>query len=81
MPLEANIFIWNYILIGNQPPYMNGYYHGTLTFPSEYPMKPPSIKMITPNGRFETNTPICMSMSDFHPESWNPQKRVNTQDS
>ena len=23
--------------------------------------------MITPNGRFATNTRICMSMSDFHP--------------
>lgn len=77
-PLESNIFIWNYILLGNQEPYTNGYYHGTLTFPSEYPMKPPSIKMITPNGRFETNTPICMSMSDFHPETWNPSWSIES---
>jgi ubiquitin-conjugating enzyme E2 J1 len=25
-----------------------------------------------PNGRFETNKRICLSMSDFHPESWQP---------
>lgn len=28
--------------------------------------------MLTPNGRFVTNTRICMSMSDYHPETWNP---------
>ena len=28
--------------------------------------------MITPNGRFAVNTRLCVSMSDFHPETWNP---------
>lgn len=28
--------------------------------------------MITPNGRFAPHKKICLSMSDFHPESWNP---------
>ena len=41
-------------------------------------MKPPSIYMVTPSGRFEVNMKICMSMSDFHPESWNPSWRVET---
>jgi hypothetical protein len=49
-----------------------GFYHGTLTFPAQYPYKPPAIAMITPNGRFKTNTRLCLSMSDFHPETWNP---------
>lgn len=31
-------------------------------------MKPPSVIMITPSGRFQPNARICMSMSDFHPE-------------
>lgn len=31
-------------------------------FPAEYPYKPPSIYMITPNGRFKPNTRLCMSM-------------------
>ena len=75
-PLEANIFIWNYILIGNQEPYNNGYYHGTLTFPSEYPRKPPSIKMITPNGRFETNIQIDISASDLPEGTWNPSMSI-----
>lgn len=28
--------------------------------------------MMTPSGRFQTDTRLCLSMSDFHPESWNP---------
>jgi hypothetical protein len=28
--------------------------------------------MLTPSGRFTPNTRLCLSMSDFHPESWSP---------
>ena len=45
---------------------------GRLDFPNDYPWKPPSIKLITDSGRFETNSRICLSISDYHPESWNP---------
>ena len=45
---------------------------GKLNFPNEFPWKPPSIKMITESGRFSVNERICLSISDYHPESWNP---------
>jgi ubiquitin-conjugating enzyme E2 J2 len=64
---------FHYVLEGAQgTPYEGGFYHGLLRFPSEYPFKPPSVLMITPNGRFEVNQRLCFSMSDYHPESWNP---------
>ena len=59
-------------------PFEGGFYLGRIMFPKEYPMKPPGIEMMTPNGRFQTNKRICMSMSDFHPESWNPLWNVHT---
>ena len=34
--------------------------------------------MITPNGRFATSTRLCLSMSDFHPGTWNPAWSVST---
>ena len=34
-----------------------------------------SICMLTPSGRFEPNTNLCLSMTDFHPESWSPSVR------
>jgi ubiquitin-conjugating enzyme E2 J2 len=62
---------------------------GTLKFPPEYPFKPPAVTMITPSGtefyitslstgRFQPNTRLCFSFSDFHPKEWNPSWQVST---
>jgi len=78
-PLETNILEWHYVLKGPpETPYFGGEYHGKLVFPADYPFKPPSIRMITPNGRFQVNTRLCLSMSDFHPGTWNPSWSVST---
>src|SRR5437016_10556634 len=34
--------------------------------------------MLTPSGRFQTNTRLCLSISDFHPKSFNPAWEVST---
>lgn len=79
VPLETNILEWHYVITGTKrTPYEGGFYHGKLKFPPEYPMKPPSVMMITPNGRFKTNQRLCLSMSDFHPETWNPMWSVSS---
>ena len=53
-------------------PYEGGFYLGKIIFPLEYPWKPPEIRMLTETGRFDINCAICLSISNFHPESWNP---------
>eukprot|EP00929_Paragymnodinium_shiwhaense_P014689 TRINITY_DN122635_c0_g1_i1.p1 TRINITY_DN122635_c0_g1~~TRINITY_DN122635_c0_g1_i1.p1 ORF type:complete len:265 (+),score=54.92 TRINITY_DN122635_c0_g1_i1:87-881(+) len=76
---DSNILHWLYVLEGPEDtPYQGGWYFGRLKFPHNFPMAPPSILMVTPNGRFETNTRLCLSMSDYHPESWNPSWNVGT---
>jgi len=78
-PLESNILEWHYIIRGPEStPYEGGEYHGKLVFPADYPFKPPSIRIITPSGRFQTDTRLCLTMSDFHPSSWNPAWSVST---
>jgi len=78
-PEERNILTWNYIIRGPpDSPYAGGEYHGVIMFPSEYPFKPPGIKMLTPSGRFQPDKKICFSMSDFHPGTWNPAWSVAT---
>merc|ERR1712228_72287 len=73
VPLSGDIRTWHYVLKGpSDSHYANGYYHGVLKFPKDYPYKAPSIMLFTPNGRFQINTKICLSNSDFHPESWSP---------
>ncbi|KAJ6465225.1 UBC-like protein [Mycena vitilis] len=91
-----NILNWNFLIRG--PPdshFAGGEYHGVLQFPSEYPFKPPGIKVNQTiytsvsrglpsrrcsrrQERFDPDKKICLSMSDFHPGSWNPAWSVTT---
>ena len=65
-PLPSNLLQWHYVVRGPEDSlYKSGVYHGKLVFPSEFPFKPPSIYMITPNGRFKTDTRLCLSISDY----------------
>jgi ubiquitin-conjugating enzyme E2 J2 len=76
-PDVKNILVWHYVLEGDAASeYAGGVYHGKITFPSQYPFRPPAIVMVTPSGRFQSNTRLCLSMSDYHPESWNPSWSV-----
>eukprot|EP01054_Gregarina_sp_Poly1_P007943 Gregarina_sp_Poly_1__7942@NODE_453_length_8283_cov_172_211173_g76_i1_p3_GENE_NODE_453_length_8283_cov_172_211173_g76_i1NODE_453_length_8283_cov_172_211173_g76_i1_p3_ORF_typecomplete_len396_score35_49UQ_con/PF00179_26/7_2e23ProkE2_B/PF14461_6/0_00011_NODE_453_length_8283_cov_172_211173_g76_i147155902 len=49
-----------------------GVYHGRLVLPTTYPMTPPTLFFLTPNGRFEVHKKVCLSATNFHPESWQP---------
>lgn len=78
-PLSWNILEWHYVITGPEnSPYFGGYYHGTLVFTQQYPFKPPSIYIRTPNGRFQTNRRLCLSISDYHPDEWNPAWSVSS---
>ena len=46
--------------------------------PADYPFKPPAFVMLTPSGRFETGVKICLSISSYHPESWQPSWSVRS---
>ncbi|KAK5169367.1 Ubiquitin-conjugating enzyme E2 6 [Saxophila tyrrhenica] len=78
-PSEANILEWHYVLTGPpQTAYEGGQYWGTLVFPHDYPFAPPAIRMHTPSGRFRPSERLCLSISDFHPKSFNPAWEVST---
>jgi ubiquitin-conjugating enzyme E2 J2 len=78
-PDPDNIFDWHFVLFGLKDcAYEGGFYHGLLKFPKEYPMKPPAVMMITPSGRFYEKQLICLTISDYHPESWNPVWKVES---
>ncbi|KAL8157931.1 ubiquitin-conjugating enzyme E2 32-like [Apium graveolens] len=79
LPLEENIFEWQFAIRGpSETEFEGGIYHGRIQLPSEYPFKPPSFMLLTPNGRFETQTKICLSISNHHPEHWQPSWSVRT---
>ncbi|KAL1539132.1 Ubiquitin-conjugating enzyme E2 32 [Salvia divinorum] len=79
LPLEENIFEWQFAIRGPvDSEFEGGIYHGRIQLPAEYPLKPPSFMLLTPNGRFETQTKICLSISNHHPEHWQPSWSVRT---
>jgi len=82
-PLESNLLHAHFLLgvdpiIFRDTPYEGGLYHGELRFPRNYPLGPPTVVMRTPSGRFVPGAKICFSMSDFHPELWNPMWNIHS---
>ncbi|XP_068618852.1 ubiquitin-conjugating enzyme E2 J1-like [Battus philenor] len=78
-PLEDNLFEWHFTIQGPKgTDFEDGIYHGRILLPKEYPMNPPHIILLTPNGRFEVNKKICLSISGHHPETWQPSWSIRT---
>ena len=78
-PLEDNLFEWHFTVRGQEgTSFENGIYHGRIIFPIEYPLKPPAVIILTPNGRFEIKKKICLSISEHHPETWQPSWSIRT---
>ncbi|CAG9534757.1 unnamed protein product [Cercopithifilaria johnstoni] len=78
-PLEDNLFEWHFTVRGPaETDFEGGIYHGRILLPMDYPMKPPSVILLTPNGRFQLNQKICLSISGHHPESWQPSWSIRT---
>ncbi|KAG5981274.1 hypothetical protein E4U55_003113 [Claviceps digitariae] len=78
-PLESDLFEWHFTIRG--PPnsvYSEGLYHGRIVLPPTYPLRPPSFRFTTPNGRFEANREICLSISGHHEETWQPAWGIRT---
>lgn len=78
-PKDSNLLECHFVLDGPpNTPYHGGQYHGVLNFPENYPFLPPTIKMITPNGRFIPHASVCLSLSSDHPETWNPAWTISS---
>ncbi|KAM7534781.1 hypothetical protein Aperf_G00000109388 [Anoplocephala perfoliata] len=78
-PIEDNLFEWHFTIRGPEgSEFEGGIYHGQISLPTEYPMKPPNIMLLTPNGRFEQYRQICLSISGYHPETWCPSWSIRT---
>ncbi|RCI13480.1 hypothetical protein L249_5489 [Ophiocordyceps polyrhachis-furcata BCC 54312] len=78
-PLDSDLFEWHFTFRG--PPnsvYSQGIYHGRIILPPTYPLRPPSFRFTTPNGRFEANREICLSISGHHEETWQPAWGIRT---
>jgi ubiquitin-protein ligase len=52
--------------------YSGGEYIIRVKLPDNYPYSPPVVSCLTPNGRFDAETNICLSITHYHAETWSP---------
>lgn len=72
-PTESDILTWYFLIHGDSDTdYKNGCYMGVLYLPPDFPYSPPEVQMISPTGKFELRSPICMTNTAFYPLKWQP---------
>ena len=69
-PLEDNLFEWHFTVQGpKDTAFEGGRYHGRIILPPDYPMKPPSIIMLTVshvNGCLMVNMLLFIVLMSLH---------------
>lgn len=87
---ESNILEWTFVIFGpKDTPYEGGTYQGKLTFPKEYPLKPPQVqftsKLFHPNVYMDGK--LCISILhegsdntgyEHELERWRPINNIRT---
>uniref|UniRef100_A0A915ARA9 E2 ubiquitin-conjugating enzyme n=1 Tax=Parascaris univalens TaxID=6257 RepID=A0A915ARA9_PARUN len=67
---EKNQRIWNILLLPPRSPYKNGVFQLSITFPIEYPFKPPQFSFITPiyHPNIDEKGMICLTILQY--DNW-----------
>jgi len=60
----------------NDSIYKGGHYIGKIVLPDSYPTNPGDFYMLTPSGRFRTETKICLTNSGYHKDMWSPMWNI-----
>jgi ubiquitin-protein ligase len=55
---------------GDRDEFVGGEYLVKITAPPEFPMKPPHFEMLTPNGVYGINCKVCISIGEYHANSY-----------
>ena len=71
--VKSRIYEWYCIYEGSyDTPSYKGFYLIRIELPPTYPFAPPTVNMLTPNGRLSIKTSLCFSYTNYHPELWIP---------
>lgn len=64
-------YILMHNLSGKNNEFVGGEYLASIKLPSEFPFKPPTFQILTPNGVYGTDGPVCISIGEFHADKYN----------
>ncbi|KAA0183837.1 Ubiquitin-conjugating enzyme [Fasciolopsis buskii] len=73
---NSNIRLWTGYLVPEEPPYNKGAFKIELTFPAEYPFKPPKLIFKTPiyHPNIDEHGRICLPI--IQPDNWKPATKI-----
>lgn len=76
-PDESNPLIWYFLLKGQKKTDYHtgeegggGEYIGKIVHSPKYPAEPPDYYMLTPSGRYNVGSKICLTNSSYHKGDW-----------
>jgi ubiquitin-conjugating enzyme E2 L3 len=73
---EANLLVWEGVIVPSEVPYNKGAFRVEFTFPDQYPFKPPTVlfktKIFHPNVDEEGR--VCLNI--INPENWKPATKA-----
>lgn len=72
----SDVLQWHVLLLPERPPYNLKAFHLTVSFPKEYPLKPPKVKFTTAiyHPAVDSNGDVCLPI--ISKENWKPQTRI-----
>ncbi|CAH6788422.1 Ube2l6 [Phodopus roborovskii] len=73
---DGNVLVWNMLLLPDQPPYNLKAFHLQIDFPREYPLRPPTLKFITPiyHPNISEDGLVCLPL--ISTENWKPYTKT-----
>ncbi|KJE90860.1 ubiquitin-conjugating enzyme E2 l [Capsaspora owczarzaki ATCC 30864] len=74
---ETNVLAWEALLVPDVAPYNKGAFKISITFPSEYPFKPPKVTFLTKiyHPNVDESGVICIGL--LKSEAWKPATRID----
>ncbi|XP_061465634.1 ubiquitin/ISG15-conjugating enzyme E2 L6 isoform X6 [Rhineura floridana] len=72
-----NVFLWKGLLVPDDPPYNKGAFRIEISFPSEYPLKPPKVTFKTQiyHPNVDEKGQVCLPI--ISTENWTPSTKAN----
>ena len=78
-PDESNPLIFYFLIVGQKgTDYYGGEYIGKIVHSPKYPIEPPDYYMLTPSGRFNITSKICLTNSSYHKGDWSSVWTIKT---
>ena len=71
-----NKLYWYALIRGISDDYESGQYLISIKLSTGYPAKSPVVRWLTPQGRFEVDTPICLNITSYHSDTNNVAWRL-----